>query len=165
MPAGPGNFPTINGLDYGYSSVRLKAQGVPFPLTGVKDFSYKGTLKPGEGRGTNAQVTSTTTGQYNADGALTLYKAHFAAFWAQIATLAAAQGLGPMQVRFDLTAAYSEVSIGSPGLTVDNVRQCRIIEHSDQHAEEDGVLVTKVNLHILQVDPAGIVPFTGALLV
>lgn len=164
MPAGPGNFPTINGLDYGYSSVRLKVAGVPFPLTGVKDFSYKGTLKPGEGRGTNAQVTSTTTGQYNSDGALTMYKAHFQAFFNQIASLAATQGLGPMQVRFDLTAAYSESSIGSAGLTVDYVKSCRITEHADQHAEEDGVLVTKVTLHIIQVNPGGIVPFTGALL-
>ena len=160
----PGNFPTINGLDYGYSSVRLAILGVPFAITGIKDFSYKATLKPGEGRGTFSQVTSTTTGQYNADGALTFYKAHFSAFWAALNQQAAAAGLGPMQLRFDLTASYSEQSLGSPGLTVDYVKSCRITEVADQHAEEDGVLTTKCTLHIIQVDFAGLPPFAGAIL-
>ena len=160
----PGNFPTINGLDFGYSSVRLKIANVPFAITGIKDFSYKSTLKPGEGRGTFAQVTSSTTGQYNADGALTFYKAHFAAFYAALNTQALAAGLGPQQLRFDLTASYSEQSLGSPGLTVDYAKSCRITEISDQHAEEDGVLVTKCTLHIIQIDYAGIQPFVGAVM-
>lgn len=160
----PGNFPTINGLDYGYSSVRLKIAGIPFAITGVKDFSYKSTLKPGKARGTFAQVTSTTTGQYDADGAITFYKSHFAAFWAALAAQAGQVNLGPQQLRFDLTASYSEASIGSVGLVTDYVRSCRIMEISDQHAEEDGVLVTKCTLDVIQIDMNGVIPFVGAQL-
>ena len=160
----PGNFPTINGLDFGYSSVRLKIANVPFAITGIKDFSYKSTLKPGEGRGTFAQVTSSTTGQYNADGALTFYKSHFAAFWTIITQQALTLGLGPQQLRFDLTASYSEQALGSAGLVTDYVKSCRITEIADQHAEEDGVLTTKCTLHVIQVNMNGIQPFVGAIL-
>lgn len=154
-------FPTIQGLDYGFSSIRLASSGIPFPIAGIKDFSYSQTLKPGEARGTSSQVQSWSRGTYNAKGSITFYKSQYQAALAQLNTAAAAQGLGYMEAEFDWTASFYELAVG---LTTDELLSCRITDDSDQHSEEGGVLVVKVEIVIKQLLRNGIAFSTQAAL-
>lgn len=162
MPASI-DFPTINGLDYGYSSLAMQISGIPFFITGVKDVSYKDTLKPGKGRGTNAQVKRRSRGQYDADGSLTFYKSAWGVFFAAFQAQAALLGLGYKELPFFMTANYSETNGFLPtGVTTDYIKEVRITEDSDTHSEDDGVLVHKCTLDIIQVNWNGKAPFPSA---
>jgi hypothetical protein len=153
------DFSSINGVDYGYSSIALTASGVPFPLTGLKDFSYKDNLKPGKARGTNAQVKRRSRGQYDADGSLTWYKSAWGIFLQQIAAQAATIGLGYKELVFKAVISYNEIATG---LQTDYLHDLRITEDSDTHSEDDGVLMHKCTLDILQINWNGVAPFSTA---
>ena len=157
------DFASINGVDYGYSSVLMTVAGptgpVPFPLTGMKDFSYKDNLKSGKARGTNAQVKRRSRGTYDADGSITFYKSAWGIWLQQFSAQAALLGLGYKELVFQVVVSYDEREVG---LQTDYVHDCRIAEDSDTHSEDDPVLKHKCTLDILQINWNGVAPFSTA---
>lgn len=163
MPSPSIDFPTINGLDYGYASLSMQISGIPFFITGVKDISFKDNLKPGKARGTFAQVKRRSRGQYDADGSITFYKSAWAVFLQAFQAQAALLGLGFKELPFFMTVSYSETNGTIPtGIITDYLKEVRITEDSDTHAEDDGVLLHKCTLDIVQVNWRGKQPFPSA---
>ncbi|MHB8359258.1 MAG: hypothetical protein ACYDCP_07150 [Thermoplasmataceae archaeon] len=153
-------WPTIQGLDYGFSSLVVNADPIPFPIIGLKDVSRSQNLKPGNARGVSAQIQSRSRGVYEAKLSLTFYKSAYVGFLKLIAAAAANQGLGYLEAEFDFTLSYEELA---PGLTSDYALGCRLVGDSEQHSEEGGVLVTKIELEPKQLNIAGLSPLALSL--
>lgn len=156
-------FPTINGLDYSFSSVQFSADAIPFLLPGLKSANYDDGLKPSEARGTNAQVTSRGRGPYNAKGSLEFWKSQWVAARRALVSASTAAGFpgGIKQFEFDFVASYFETAVG---LTTDYCLRCRITDESEGHSEDGAVLIHKCDLHIIQINWDGQIPFDTALL-
>lgn len=147
--------PVINGLQWDFSSIELRLLGVPF--ADFKSLTYKHTLEPGMARGTRAQIVGRSRGKYDAEGSIEVYKRPWLAF------LAALFGTNPtygyMEVDFDIVVSYSELL--SPVQT-DILRLCRIKSDDESHSEGGEVATCKLDLHVMSIIKAGVVPISPA---
>lgn len=132
-------YPVINGQRCDFSSIETDVNGVV--QSGYKEISYSHKLDPGKLRGTSPEVLGRTTGEYSAEGSLTLYLAE----WEQLRESLAP---GYMVTSFDTTVAYN--ASGEP-LQVDELIGCRITNVEKQHSQGTDPLTVKLTLDILKV--------------
>lgn len=142
-------YPLINGFRYDFSSVILTVDGIPF--NGVKEITYKNTLKPGIVRGNRAQKIGRTRGTLDSEGSITLYKAEFTRLIEQLALKGAQTmgGAGYMEVSFDISVSYAE--FGGPTIT-DVIIGARLGDHEDTGTEGGEAIATKCMLDIMQIN-------------
>jgi hypothetical protein len=139
MPPIP--YPLISGNRFDWSCVTLTVDGLPY--TGVKSISYRQSLSPGEVRGTRAQVTGRTRGQYTAEGSIELYKEDYQAL---ILALSAAGTRGYMEHAFTTVVQYSS---GVLGVVTDTLTGCRLTSDEDSPSESGDALTISSDLSIM----------------
>lgn len=138
--------PSINGHKYDFASLRFYVRA--FRYFEVRDFSYKQSLAPGKVRGTSAKIRGRTRGVYDGTGSLTMYKAEYQLFIAQLAVT------GPyMEQSFDVYASYAEA--GAP-IIKDTCLGIRIVDDEDSHSEGGDALLVKATLDIWEIRRGGL---------
>lgn len=140
-------YPDINGVYYGWSSVEISIAGdVTF---GVKDVTYDDGAEPGEVRGTKSRIIARTRGEYKCTGGITLYKRNLAALLAKL-------GDGFGNKVFDVLVSYAD--IGQP-TTSDKLVGCKIKKIADSPKAGSDAAECKIDLHVFQIERDGLVMF------
>ncbi len=156
----PSPFQLINGKQYDFTSIEitvLPQGGPPQVRFGVKSLNYNHGLKPGEGRGTRAQIALRSRGKYEAGADFEMYKSEYTALITSLAGIGGG-GSGYMEVPFDITVAYAES--GQPTIT-DRIQGCRIMKDTDSNSEDGGVSLVKCELHVMQIIRGGFLGGVG----
>lgn len=141
--------PDINGLRYDFSSIEIVVNGTT--VIEVKSINYSHKLEPGKVRGSRSAIQGRTRGQYDAEGAIELYKA-------AMDELRASLGEGYMERSFDILCHHADT--GQP-VTTDRLTGCRIKSEAQESSESGDALVTKCDLDIFRLTMGGIGPITN----
>ena len=148
------SYPLLNGNRADWSSIMLDIGGGLLKTIGLKELSYKGSLEPGEVRGTHPQVLGSTLGTYSAEGSMTMYLAEYHELIARL-------GPGYMARSFNITVNYSPRK-GDPVIT-DKLIGCRIKTADKSHSQSNEALVVKVDLFVMLVIENGGTPLPTTL--
>lgn len=141
MPPVP--YPFINGHRYDWSSVAITIDGIPY--TGIRSITYRQTLTPGIVRGTRAQPTGRTRGQYEPEGSVEIYKEDYQQI---IQALSLGGTRGYMEVTFPIVVQYSS---GLLGVLSDTLAGCRLASDEDSPAEGSDPMVVSCDLSVMYV--------------
>lgn len=147
------DYPLINGLRHDWSSIQIVIDDT-FKTIGLKELSYKGSLEPGEVRGTAPQVLGHTLGTYTAEGSFTLYLSEYHALLDQL-------GDGYLSKVFNVTVNYSPKQ-GDPVIT-DKLIGCRIKTADKSHSQSNEPLVVKCDLFVMLLIENGKKPLPDTL--
>lgn len=142
------NYPLINGHRYDWSSVRITIDGIPY--TGVKSINYRQTMTPGLMRGTRAQPTGRTRGQYEPEGSIEIYKEDYQEI---IKALSKNGALGYMEVSFPILVQYSS---GILAPITDTLTGCRIASDEDSPSEGADPFTVNCDLSVMLVSRNGL---------
>lgn len=136
-------YPFINGHRFDWSSVIITIDGIPY--TGVKSITYRQTMTPGLVRGTRAQVTGRTRGQYECEGSLEMYKEDFQLM---ITALSQLGTRGYMEASFQTMVQYSS---GVLATVTDTLAGCRLSSDEDSQSESPDGMVVSCDLSIMYI--------------
>lgn len=148
------NYTLLNGLRHDWSSISVDIGDGLLKTIGLKELSYKGSLEPGEVRGTHPQVLGTTQGTYSAEGSMTLYLAEYNELISRL-------GPGYFAKQFNIVVNYSPKK-GDP-VIVDKLIGCRMKTADKSHSQSNEPLVVKVDLHVSLVIENKINPLPNTL--
>lgn len=131
----PPLYPDVNGQRVDWSCITITARGVPF--TGIKSIKYKDSLKGGVVRGTRAQKTGRTRGQYDTEASMEVYKED----WQELIGLLSDDGAqGFMEVSFPVLVQYQN---SQGNIISDTLVGCRIASGDTSPGESaDAVTVS-----------------------
>ena len=144
-------YPLVNGTRFDFSSIETDVNGVV--NKGYKEISYSHKLEPGQVKGNSPQVLGRTTGEYSAEGSLTMFLSE----WDE---LKRSLSPGYMTTVFTISVAYNDD--GEP-LQVDNLLGCRIKNVEKQHSQGGDPLAMKIDLDILYIRENGDDPLPNPL--
>lgn len=145
----------VNGKAFSHASVSVFIGDDPVPYRGIKSINYRHGLDPGEFKGTNAQVTRVTLGDYTAGGDMELRKDEHQRMLRFL-------GNGWMAVRVPITVIFQ-----SAGMTteIDQLLGVGFTESSLGSSEGKEATTKKVNLHIMMLLEDGIAPIPDMVFV
>lgn len=145
------DYPLINGTAYEFAKVEIRIGKSRFKR--VKSINYKDELQPGKGRGTSPQNLIRTTGHYDADGNIEIYRDE----WENIKTELGGDGF--METEFLIVVSYRAKN---KPMMVDELQGCRICvnERSGDDGNADP-LTLKHDLDIMQIKDNGKFPVAG----
>lgn len=142
-------YPAVNGTRFDFSSIEFTVAGVLF--NGVAEINYDDSLKPGEVRGTHAQMIGRTRGKYEAKGDISFFKSEHQ----QLITLLSTSGLGYMETAFDILVTYSENGFDT---IQDKLVGCRLTSGADSNKEGGDPTVVKCELSVMYILRNGATP-------
>ncbi len=138
--------PTINGIAYDYASIEVQVDGVQYIQ--VQDVAYNDSCEPGEGYGTHPQAVVVTTGQYKAEGSMSLYLE-------AAELLRTALGAGFMVKTFDVVINFAPTG---KNMVTHKLLGCRIKRVDDSHAQGTDAIKEKFDLRVTKIERGGILP-------
>ena len=138
----------INGNAHSHASVKIYIGGDPTPYSGVKSINYSHKLEPGEYKGTNAQITRRTLGEYSTSGDIEMRID-------EANRLITNMGDGYMAVSLNIVVSRFEQNMDS---IIDELIGVRITESNTQSSEGKDATTRKFTLHILVIRENGILP-------
>lgn len=163
--------PLYNGRALQMSDLALAIAGVYFPF--ITELEYSDTCEVAEARGISPYAMGTTTGEYRANGSISvqlLYRKTFLEILAgQAGQTPAIEGVGAvgrsfMDVTFALNCQYQLRALpGQPEypLITDQVLGCRITGGGMTLSTGNGVLVEKFPLYVGLIIRDGFIPVSG----
>jgi hypothetical protein len=137
-------FPKINGHRYSWASVTIKSS-VGMELIHIKEISYSHKLEPGLVRGTGAQPSGRTRGEYEAEGSFVLQREQWDEYRNKL-------GDGYMETAVDISVSYAED--GSPVVT-DELKGVRITSVENGPSQGTDALEVSCDLSIMYVLEGG----------
>ena len=168
-------FPaSYNGRQLQASDLSLAIAGFYFPW--ISELEYSDTCEVQEGRGLSPYAMGTTTGEYKANGSITVHLAYRKQFMEIIAgqagQVAAVEGLGKagrsfMDISFGVKCQYQFRALpGAPDFPIitDQVLGCRITGGGVTISAGNGVLVEKFPLYVGLIIRDGFIPVSGLTL-
>lgn len=150
-------YPLINGFRYDFSSIKFNFLG--FQYVGIKAINYKSSKKPGDVRGTHAQLLGRTRGQYSAEASFEMFREEWDTFIKLLK--ATSPGIGFMEAAFDINVGYSE-ALTAP-MQQDDLIGCVISEVDTSNSQGGDALTVKASLHVLIIKHNGQLPLTAPL--
>lgn len=144
----------INGNAHSHASIRLFLGDDPSPYTGVKSISYSHKLEPGEFRGTNAQITRRTVGEYSCDGDIEMRID-------EAQRLIDSMGDGWMTVPIFVTVTRVEANMDT---ITDELYGVRLTESGTSSTEGKDATTRKFKMHPILISENGVFPFPDAVI-
>ena len=145
------DYPLVNGTAYGYAKCEIRAGTKRFRRT--KSVNYSDSLEPGMGRGTSVAKEIRTTGVYDAEGDIEIYRDDWTLLKTELG------GDGYMETEFQVVISYQAKN--QPMMT-DTLVGCRIKKVA--RGGEDGnadPLTVKLDLDIMLIKDNNQVPVKG----
>jgi hypothetical protein len=145
------DYPLVNGTAYEYAKVEIRIGTKR--ITRVKSIKYKDELKPGMARGTSHQKMIRTTGLYDADGSIEIYRD----VWQEIKTELG--GDGYMEKVFQIVVTYGA---NNKPLMKDELNGCSFTT-TDRSGDDNSSdpLPLSLDLDIMGIKDNGNVPVKG----
>lgn len=143
-------YPSINGVRSSWSEIEfaLMTRASPFVSLGIREISYKPTLKGAKVRGAGAVPLGRTRGIADHEGSFTMLKEEADAFLFSL-------GYGYGEIPFDIFVAY-RIDDGTPAdlpgqMHQDAILGARIEEVDQSYAQGSDGLLVKFSLSVMDV--------------
>ena len=143
-----GDVIQINGNAHSHASVTIFIGDDPTPYTGVKSINYTHKLEPGEFRGTSAQITRRTLGEYSASGDIEMRLD-------EAQSLITDMGDGWMNIPLNITISRVEPNLDT---LIDELIGVRFTESGTNSSEGKDATVRKFTMHIIVIKENGVLP-------
>lgn len=142
-------YPKVNGRVLSYASIEVQIDGEI--VTGIKAISYSDKMERAKARGAGRQPLGRTSGDYDAEGSMTLLREDFHALIDRF-------GNGWMDKAFDVIVTYDEEGVAT---RTDRLVGCLIEAADGSNEQGTDPLETELPLNILYIERNGISPFNG----
>lgn len=153
------DIPLINGQAPDWASVEINIGTTIYP--GVKELTWSDSREPGIVRGSgSAKKIARTRGEYDAEGAMVMWTQQGRELIAALSVIGTPQGLGWMEVDFDVT-----VSVSMPGGTISTTKLigCNLVSREGGGSQGTDPLEISFDLDIMDIDDGGSRPVGVAI--
>lgn len=147
-------FPLIQGQMVSWAEIGVKLEiydGPSFQTTDFAAIDWDDALEPGKVRGTGPHIIGRTTGEYDANGSMTMYYEKSVAFQNELAQINPKIGL----VQFDLMVQWSPLAGEGETFTVKLVG-CRLAGRQVSSAPGTDATQKVMPLSVVRVEENGI---------
>lgn len=152
------DFQVINGNTFGWSSIALRVQGVPY--FGVTEITYsdKRERSMGYGLGRNYAPLSRTAGKYSADNAKVKMRRSSAQELLGQLTLLRPETLGYGAAEVQIAVNFGELDLPPAMHTLE---RCAVVSVNDANTEGTEELMTELEFNVFYIIRNGFTLFDG----